>query len=452
MLSVTLASVQSDGYIFPPFGIGVIGSYVYKITGCKPTVLGFSAKATAEAIARKIAAGKPDVVGLSVYIWSQALVLNAARHIRTALPDCVIVLGGPQVFASGHEFLSAKNDGTVDALIEGEAECAVANLIIALQGSDKSHMRGMAQARESFASHSTVSMDDLVHPTQRYSAFRKAATEFQLAHVEGSRGCPYKCNFCDQGWRPVRRPSDDKVVDDMQNLMALGVRKICFVDPTFNFDRSRHLKILDFMMSRNIALHAEIKADILSQDEISALSMLKASSIEIGLQSSREETLAAIGRRTNMSRMATAISQLAATELSITVNTIFGLPSEGFDDWMRSLDFAYHLGDTHITANWLKILPNTDLWRQKSLYEMEALPGTLGQIASSSTWSLSELITAARMAIQLSRVQRFHKHRKVNLRREIRSAHGGSLAKYLYSAAMRRSSGEGSLAQLILAA
>ena len=64
-----------------------------------PVVLLESRSRDVEERADRIAGHKPDVVGLSVYVWSSPTTLAVARALRSRLAHCHIVLGGPSARA-----------------------------------------------------------------------------------------------------------------------------------------------------------------------------------------------------------------------------------------------------------------------------------------------------------------------------------------------------------------
>ena len=49
-----------------------------------------------EKLLERIADSRPDVLGIACYIWNIAYVANLLPLVRDALPDCVLILGGPE--------------------------------------------------------------------------------------------------------------------------------------------------------------------------------------------------------------------------------------------------------------------------------------------------------------------------------------------------------------------
>lgn len=452
-LAVTLACVQANGYTFPPFGIGSIGSFVGFNTGLTPKLFTAQAAVSSRQIAKAIANGRPDAVGLSAYVWNYEKTLQVAALLRSQLPDTLLILGGPNVDRSDEQLQTYLDTGLFDLIVCGEGEGTLAEIALLLRECGPGKLRDKVGERATkWVSGINIDMDRLSHPIIHYASFRRSAVKHGIAHLEGSRGCPFRCSFCDQGWRSVRRPSFEKMTSDLELLKKAGARRICFVDPTFNFDRKRHLQTLELLQSLKLSFHAEVKADLLSTEEIRSLSDCRGSSLEIGLQSKRSATLEAVTRRTDLNRLYENLDALARTSLHLTVNTIFGLPTETLDDWMKSIDYIYGVGDVEITASWLKILPNTDLAKRSSEHSISTLKGSYGHVRRSSTWSFSDLLLAAKMAAELGRVQHQPRHRRIALRSDIRAAHGGSLSRYLLSASKRHRASAASTARMIMSA
>ncbi|MCF7943778.1 MAG: cobalamin-dependent protein, partial [Spirochaetia bacterium] len=67
----------------------------------------------------KILVGKPDCVGLSIYLWNREVSLAIADGVKKALPACVIMVGGPEPTARP-EFYQQEN--SIDYVFAGGAE------------------------------------------------------------------------------------------------------------------------------------------------------------------------------------------------------------------------------------------------------------------------------------------------------------------------------------------
>ena len=72
-----------------------------------------------QAILRFLLDVKPDVVGMSCYLWNLERSLFLARQLHRELPMCTVVLGGPEI-TPHNEFLLSHNEFDVGVVGQGE--------------------------------------------------------------------------------------------------------------------------------------------------------------------------------------------------------------------------------------------------------------------------------------------------------------------------------------------
>ena len=85
-----------------------------------------------EKVAERIAAEKPDIIGLSCYIWNIRSVGVLGGMLKSDFPGAKIILGGPEVSYNAREVLSLYN--WCDFVISGEGEYPFAALCAAISG------------------------------------------------------------------------------------------------------------------------------------------------------------------------------------------------------------------------------------------------------------------------------------------------------------------------------
>ena len=124
-----------------------------------------------------------------------------------------------------------------DAVVAGEAEYAWPRFC-------EDFRRGAAQALYREAGH--VGLAD--SPVPRFDLLK--LDRYATATLQLSRGCPYRCEFCDIivmfGRRP-RYKSVEQIGRELDALRALGARKIFFVDDNFIGNPARAKDTLRFL-------------------------------------------------------------------------------------------------------------------------------------------------------------------------------------------------------------
>jgi radical SAM superfamily enzyme YgiQ (UPF0313 family) len=80
-------------------------------------------------------------------------------------------------------------------------------------------------------------------PVNRY--YSLIAKHNPITTMFTSRGCPYRCLFCDRPTmgRRFRSHSAQNVVDEMESCLGMGIREFFIYDDTFNVNRKRVFEI-----------------------------------------------------------------------------------------------------------------------------------------------------------------------------------------------------------------
>jgi anaerobic magnesium-protoporphyrin IX monomethyl ester cyclase len=190
-----------------------------------------------------------------------------------------------------------------------------------------------------------------------------------LVYYESSRGCPYSCAFCMSALDPkVRSFSLARIKADLKLLLDAGVPQIKFVDRTFNYDGARSRAIWEFLLQHNRKshFHFEIGAHLLDDASLTLLATVPAETFqfEIGVQSTLPATLAAISRNADLEKLERNVRRLRSeTAIHLHLDLIYGLPAEGYDDFLSSLDRVAALNPHALQIEPVKLLPGAPLRR-----------------------------------------------------------------------------------------
>ena len=306
---------------------------------------------TASVLARLVEADAA-LYSFSCYIWNIKEMLVLASDLKTVRPNCKIVFGGPEVSFDTARFTSLD---FIDTVITGEGEHAIVTLAAALK-------QGQTLPK---LLHGTPDTDF----TTRGTHYTPNEPISSLVYYESSRGCPFSCAFClSSVTAGVRAKSAEKTLADLLEFekfeQPLTVK---LVDRTFNFDRARANAVWQGLLSPRYTkcYHFEIAASLLDEESFAILRQFPKGKIrlEIGLQSTNEETLAAISRHQSAMGTLTAARRLKEAEnLHVHLDLIAGLPFEDYRSFARSFDAAYHHCDV-LQLGFLKLLPGTALRR-----------------------------------------------------------------------------------------
>lgn len=336
-----------------------------------------------EGIAERILEKKPDVVGLSCYIWNIGATLRLANLLKSRLPRTVVVLGGPEVSYNAGEILHSHP--FIDYVVSGEGELPFALLLNALAHASEAKgipgVCGRSDGQIFMAAPHTPGEE----PPSPYTEAYFAALGGRIAYLETSRGCPYACAFCLSGrCGGVRYYSMERVKDELLRLANSGAQTVKLIDRTFNANRKRAVKIIEFILQnygtaipRGVCFHFEVAGDLLDDETIALLAKtpLGAIQLEIGLQSFNPKTLEAIHRKTEVERLKANIARVTSNgNMHIHIDLIAGLPYEDYSSFAQSFNTAYALRPNMLQLGFLKLLHGSTMREHPEEYPCSYSP------------------------------------------------------------------------------
>lgn len=352
---------------------------------------------------------QPDVLSFSCYIWNIESVLDLCRDLRSLLPDCVFILGGPEVSFDASDLLECCENITI--VIRGEGEESLKQVLESItQGSSLSTVKGISY-REGSVVINNPDRELLKDLDSIPTVFDSDMSEYQnrLLYYESSRGCPFNCTYClSSTFIGVRTFSMDRVKQDLILIMNRRFRTVKFIDRTFNCNEKRAREIMEFILEHNIEsrFHFEVCADLISDDFLNFLLQVPAGvfSFEIGIQSTYLPALEAVNRSCDMAKFMSNVQRLAAQgNIHLHLDLIAGLPEEGYKEFQRSFNMVYSLYPDVIQLGFLKMLKGSKLRSEASKYGYKYQEGPPYQVLFSDYMSHAELIRLSNIEKLLER-------------------------------------------------
>ena len=213
------------GQAFLPYSVGMLWSYAQSQADIADSYvlcgMLFLREPLEQALLR---IHNPDVLALSCYLWNWNYNLSLAKLVRHKYPQCVIILGGPEVPSSG---FTPELALTADYLVHDEGEVTFVELLRALrQSSDLSsvsgisyHTDGMAVKTDPRARLADLSVIPSPYITGVFDAIMADNPHIDWhASQETHRGCPYSCTFCDWGsavYTKIRQFDQPRLIDEI---------------------------------------------------------------------------------------------------------------------------------------------------------------------------------------------------------------------------------------------
>ena len=333
-----------------------------------------------------------DIYGFSCYIWNIEPMLTLAETLKNLIPESRIVLGGPEVSYGLERF---ENAAWIDAIVRGEGEEAMLSLCQAIrEGRDYPRISG---------GDAVAFADAGVH-------YRPNEETGGILYYESSRGCPYSCAYClSSATHGVRFKSVEQTLDELLTFEKLhtNCKVIKFVDRTFNADIRRANAIWRALLDEKYtkSYHFEICATLLDEESFDILSRFPKGKVqlEIGLQSTNPQTLAASSRHIDAAKVIAAARRIRNVgNVHVHLDLIAGLPYEDYASFAKSFDDAYGSSDM-LQLGFLKLLHGTELRERAAEYEYRYLPTPPYTVLQSKWMSYTQMQRLTHIAEVLDR-------------------------------------------------
>lgn len=353
MKNVTLVCLNSR-FSHTSLGIWYIKAYCSDC-GASFKMLDTFVNRKTEDIVCDIVETKPDVVGLSTYIFNVAKTLEVAKCLRQK--GIRVVLGGPEATYNKAIWKYA------DQVVVGEGEKAWKSI---LSGNEDFVIYGESVA-------------EIVYPYCE-EFFENAKN--RTIYFEASRGCPYRCSYCMSAETKLIQFPLEKVQNELKKLKNRGIKLVKFVDRTFNANKRFAEKLIRFLSrefaNEGIRFHFEVSPELFDDGLFDAIQKSPKGLLqfEIGYQSFCEEALEAVNRKTDLILAENNIRKLLSFKnCHIHTDLIVGLPFETYEKFKISFNRLFDVGAHQLQIGFLKVLKGSVLEANLSAgYDVNANP------------------------------------------------------------------------------
>ncbi len=310
---------------------------------------------------------KPDIIGISCYIWNMRYVKTLIPILKKILPQATIVLGGPEVSYEGEQILLEYD---ADIIMQGEGEETWKEYLDYRNGLI-SHLNEIAGLI-----YKDVNGTIQCNKPRKPLDLRKLPFVYQhledlthkIIYYEASRGCPFNCQYClssiEQG---VRFVPVDTVKQHMDFFLANKVKQVKFVDRTFNTKKQFAMSIWKHLIEHDNGFtnfHFEIAAELITEDMYDLLAQARPGLIqfEIGVQSTNPTVLKTIKRPMPFEEIKEVVLRIKSLKnIHQHLDLIAGLPGEDYDSFRKSFNDVMSIRPEQFQLGFLKLLKGSGL-------------------------------------------------------------------------------------------
>lgn len=310
----------------------------------------------------------PAAVGFSVAVWNEKKIAEIVAILKKKNSIPVIFVGGPQIVPD--YLLRNKN---IDFAFIGEAEDSFLHFLeagfdreklktiqgIAFVGSDGKLIFTLRKRKLDLSDLPSIVSSDVID-FSRYASYQQ---------IETTRGCPYKCAYCEEPNRFDRVSFFplDKVKKEFEFILDRS-NYLEITDNNFNLDYERTEKICRYLTklqkkyNKKKKIFAALNYLLVDEKQVCWLKRAGITKIEFGLQTINPTAYKLLDRFPPKLDKFKKIMDLFDSEFEIIVDMIYGLPGDDLKSFLRTAYFIMSCkteAKVVINCERLKILPRS---------------------------------------------------------------------------------------------
>lgn len=332
-------------------------------------------------VAQKVIRLQPKYIGITLFtvgVWAAA---DIARQIKSALPGCTIIVGGPHISSMGVETITRFKE--FDYAVDGEGEKTLMDLLGALErGENLAGVPGIIYRDKHFVQKTAgkainKNLDDLPFPAwdllpdfpKRYKPAIYDYPRGPVATIAASRGCPFHCKFCDTSTFGARvRHYSPKVVFAMMKHLheKYGVRHIGFVDDLFLASKVRVKELCELILEAglNMTWSCTARVDTVKPDVLHQMKQAGCWEISFGLETGSNDLLKKMDKQAEVEKSARAVQWTHEAGIRTKGLFMLGFPGEDEHTIQQTKDFIRSIPMTIMNLTKFTPYPGSPIYRE----------------------------------------------------------------------------------------
>ena len=359
--------------VYPALGIGYLASYLISRDYPVEILDAHALKLNPIDYKKKLTESNPDIVGITSTTIGWPGAVEAAKIAREALPDTLIIVGGPHLSIYPEESLSFP---FIDMAVMGDGEETLLEIVQKYEKKESlDNIKGTAvkvngKVKINSPRPWIKDLSSLPHPKvdvlplDRYKCLTVESPFFTMI---STRGCPYKCGFCSQVYcgDRVRFRTPEDVVSEIENYVRnYGAREIIMFDETFTLNEDRVLKICQLIKEKKLIFRWNIRTrvDTITEAMMTALKEVGCYGLHMGVESGDPQILKVMKKGITLDQVRWAFK--TARNLGFITRGYFmiGYLDENPDTFRATIDIAKELDLDWASFSITTPLPATHLF------------------------------------------------------------------------------------------
>ena len=367
--------------LFPPLGAATLAAQL-RGRGVETRVFDCTFSSM-ERLRADLAASAAEIVGVYSMVSLTRNTLAVAQLVREILPGSLLVAGGPlpTVFPGRYT-------RHFDAVFRGEADLSFPRFCrdylaeratsatmgrLPLDGYGGLFVPDHGSPVDNPAVHHPESeLATFPLPDRRdfdhaaYQRVWREKTGFQPTSLIVTLGCPYGCDFCSKPifGNDVRRRPLDAVLEEVDQIRALGYDSLWIADDTFTLDAAYLQDFCRRIAPLGLGWTCLSRANGVQPDSASLMKASGCKRVYLGLESGSQETLRLMNKQLTVAQGVRAAEVYRAAGIEVAAFFIVGYPGETTATIEATFALALSLPLDEISFNVPMPLPGSRLFER----------------------------------------------------------------------------------------
>ncbi len=384
-------------YFEPPLGLLYVYDFIKRLGGTDVKFIDLNiemkfiskGRSLEDILRSNIENYQPDLIAISALYYSSISVFHLmAKKIKNINPKVVVAFGGHYPSHLTEQCLSDKN---VNYAILSEGELGMSDLIDFLRGEkDIRDTEGLAYKKEGvliknkrstfwegYSDVKRLPWEDTYFQYYfkegRNLLYRlKHKSEFRIASITASRGCPNNCTFCGSAsfWnRRWRRRKIANIIDEINYLKShYHINTVVFNDENISVNKKWFIELLDELKKVNISWLSGGGFSVRTLNDETVIKKMYESGIiffNLAVESGLDKTLKKINKQLTVAESKNVVRLIRENgDVFINAFIMSGFPFETLSDIKKTYEFAETLDTDWKGFYCVNPLPGTELYNE----------------------------------------------------------------------------------------
>ncbi|MCX6818905.1 MAG: radical SAM protein [Candidatus Aenigmarchaeota archaeon] len=214
-----------------------------------------------------------------------------------------------------------------------------------------------------------LGMDELPMPAFHLLPIKKYFYEIlggNFMLFEGSRGCPFSCIYCLKKMYGFgyRKKSPEKLIQEVEHAISLGVKTAYFIDLEFNINRQLVEKLCDFLIGKQYDFKwtCQTRFDTIDLSMLKKMKKAGCKIIHFGIETGSPKIMQTIDKKITIDCIRNGMKLVKKSGIKSVCFFMFGIPGETKEDMEMTIKLAKELNPDYVSFHIATPYPGTKLY------------------------------------------------------------------------------------------